>query len=33
MEKIFSFKDIHHGDTFKYIKTRNHLGIIVKKIG
>lgn len=33
MEKIFSFKDIYYGDIFKYIKIRNYLGIIVKKIG
>lgn len=29
--KIFSLKDIHPGDTLKYMKTRNHFSIIVKK--
>ena len=29
--KIFSLKDIHPGDTLKYMKTRNHFSIIVKE--
>lgn len=28
---MLSFQDIHHGNTFKFMKTRNHLSIIVKK--
>lgn len=28
---MFSFQDIHRGNTFKFMKTRNHLSIIVKK--
>lgn len=32
-QKCLNLKDIHHGDTFKYIKSRNCLNIIVKKIG
>ena len=29
--KIFSLKDIHPGDILKYMKTRNHFRITVKK--
>lgn len=30
-QKCLNLKDIHHGDTFKYIKSRNCLNIIGKK--